>query len=84
MLGVVLLTPNLSWNWGPRRGTGGTGTFSSSLDFLGFLRPKKDTLRFAEASERYPPSDSSSLVTAPSLSFFLDFFLDFFRVESLA
>lgn len=61
----------------------GTLNLSSSLGFFVFFRPKKDSLRFAEASERCPPSDSSSLVTAPSLSFFLDLFLDFFRVASL-
>ena len=59
------------------------GTFSSSFDFFDFLRLKKETLRFVDASERYPPSDSSSLVTVPSLSFFLAFFFDFFRVASL-
>lgn len=61
----------------------GTGNLSSSLDFFVFFRPKKDRLRFAEASERYPPSDSSSPVKVLSLSFFLDFFLVFLRVASL-
>jgi hypothetical protein len=87
VFGVLLLPLNLSaiGYWGSRWGTGGmgTGNRSSSLDFFVFFRPKKDSLRFVEASERYPPSDSSSLVTAPSLSFFLDFFLVFFRVASL-
>ena len=87
VFGLLLLRPNLSARgcWGPRWGRGGTGTgnLSSSFDFFDFLRPKKDTLRFEDASERYPPSDSSSLATGPSLSFFLNFFLDFFRVASL-
>ena len=78
VLGVLLLTPNLSARCG--RGGTGTGNFSSSFDFFVFMRPKKETLRFVDTSERYPPSDSSSLVTAPS--FFLGFFLDFPRVAS--
>jgi hypothetical protein len=88
VFGVSLRPLNLSaigccwwFSWG--RGGTGKRALSSSLDFFVFFRPKKDNLRFAEASERYPPSDSSSLVTAPSLSFFLGFFLDFFRVASL-
>lgn len=87
VLGVSLLPPNLSaiGCWWVSWGTGGmgTGNLSSSLDFFVFFRPKKDSLRFAEASERYPPSDSVSLVTGPSLSFFLDLFFGFFRVASL-
>lgn len=52
----VLLPPNLSamGSWGIRWGTGGTGTgnLSSSLVFFDFFRLKKDSLRFADASER--------------------------------
>lgn len=87
VFGVLLLPPNLSAigcccvSWGT--GGMGMGNLSSSLVFFDFFRPKKDRLRFAEASERYPPSDSPSLVTTPSLSFFLDLLLDFFRVASL-